>query len=112
LTARAADASRGRWSTAPEPAALFQLSRFSWLHREGEELWLESPLAQARVLLHDRRVTALLHDLTRPTTSAALSEHAALPPAVVGAVLGMLLVGGLLSRVAPGGAAPEDVEPG
>lgn len=112
LTARAPDASRGRWATAPEPTLMLQLSRFAWLHREGDQLWLESPLAQARVILHDRRIAALLHDLAGPTTTAAVAERSELPPAVLGAALGMLLVGGLLCRAPPGGLAAEDVEPG
>jgi SagB-type dehydrogenase family enzyme len=112
LTARSPDASRGHWATSPDPTAMLQLSRFARLYREGNELWLESPLAPAKVVVHDRRVAALLHDLASPTTAAELLERGGeLPPAVVGATLGMLVVGGLLCRVPPGGTNDEDVEP-
>lgn len=112
LVVHAPDASRSQWATPPEPTAVLQLSRLAWLHREGDALWLESPLAAAQVVLHDRRVAALLHDLARPTTTAALAEACALPPEAVGAVLGMLLVAGLVSRVPAGGLAAEEAEPG
>lgn len=112
LVAHAHDASRSQWATAPEPGAVLQLSRLAWVHREGDVLWLESPLASARVELHDRRVAALLHDLARPTTAAALAEASALPPEAAGAVLGMLVVAGLVARVPAGGVAAEDAEPG
>jgi oxazoline/thiazoline dehydrogenase len=111
LTARSTDASRGRWGTSPAPTAVLQLSRFTRIHREGHALGLESPLAIAKVVLHDRRLAALLHDLGPPTAVAELLARAELPPPVVGAVLGMLLVGGLVCRVPPGGRPEEDVEP-
>jgi oxazoline/thiazoline dehydrogenase len=111
LTARSPDASRGHWATSPEPTTVLQLSRFVRLYREGRELWLESPLALAKVVLHDRRIAALLHDLGPPTAVSELLERGELPAAVVGAALGMLVVGGLVCRVPPLGASEEDVEP-
>jgi SagB-type dehydrogenase family enzyme len=112
LVAHAADASRGQWATAPEPTAVVQLSRFACLRREGEVLRLESPLAIAQVELHDRAVTALLHDLACPTAVATVLARTELPPAVAGAVLGVLLVGGLVVRVPAEDRPPEDAEPG
>lgn len=112
LVVHAPDASRGQWATAPEPEAMVQLSRFAAIRREGEVLVLESPLATARMELHDRRVTALLHDLARPTPAAVIIGRSKLPAELTSAVLGMLLMGGLVSRVPPGGLAPEDAEPG
>lgn len=112
LVAHAPDASRGQWATAPEPDAVLQLSRFASIRREGEMLVLESPLASARIELHDRRVTALLHDLTRPTPADVVIGRSKLPPELAGTVLGMLVVAGLVSRATAGGQAPEDAEPG
>lgn len=112
LVAHAADAARGQWATPPEPTTVVQLSRFAWLHREGDVLQLESPLATAHVELHDRGVTALLHDLARPAAVATLLARAELPPEAAGAVLGVLLTGGLVVRVPPEGLAAEDAEPG
>jgi SagB-type dehydrogenase family enzyme len=112
LVAHAPDASRGQWAAAPEPEAMLQLSRFAAIRREGEVLVLESPLASARMELHDRRVTALLHDLARPTPTAVVIGRSKLPPELVGAVLGMLVTGGLVSRMPAGGLPPEDAELG
>ncbi|MCX4247007.1 SagB/ThcOx family dehydrogenase [Paraliomyxa miuraensis] len=112
LTVRASDASRGRWAVAPEPAAVLQLSRFVRIHREGTGLWLESPLTSARVHVHDRRVAASLHDLASPSSLTALAAHEGLPGPVLGAVVGMLLVGGFLVRIPSKGLASEDAEPG
>lgn len=112
LVAHAPDASRGQWAAAPEPEAMLQLSRFAAIRRDGDVLVLESPLASARIELHDRRVTALLHDLSRPTPAAVVIGRSKLPPELVGAALGMLVAGGLVSRVPVGGLPPEDAEPG
>jgi len=112
LVAHAPDASRGQWAAAPEPTAVLQLSRFAWIHREGETLLLESPLATARLELHDARVTALLHELAGPTAVATLVSRSSLSPELAGAVLGMLVVAGLVTRVPGSGTSPEDAEPG
>lgn len=112
LVAHAPDASRGQWAAALEPDAVLQLSRFASIRREGERMVLESPLASARIELHDRRVTALLHDLARPTPAAVVIGRSKLPPLLVDAVLGVLVMGGLVSRVGAGGLLPEDAEPG
>jgi SagB-type dehydrogenase family enzyme len=112
LVAHAPDASRGLGATAPEPTAVLQLSRFAWIHREDEALLLESPLATARIELHDGRVTALLHELARPTMVGPLVAGSPLPPELASAVLGMLVVAGLVSRVPGSSTASEDAEPG
>lgn len=112
LVAHALDASRGQWATPPEPTTVLQLSRFAEIHREDEVLVLASPLATAHVELHDRRVTALVHDTARATPTAALVARSELPPELAGAALGVLVVAGLLTRVPHGGTAPEDAEPG
>jgi oxazoline/thiazoline dehydrogenase len=112
LVAHATDASRGQWATAPEPTAVVQLSRFACLRREGDVLQLESPLALARVELHERAITALLHDLARPTAVATVLARAELPPVATGAVLGVLLTGGLVVRVPAEALVAEDAEPG
>lgn len=112
LVAHAPDASRGQWSAAPEPAEVLQLSRFAAIRRDDDALILESPLAGARMELHDRRVMALLHDLARPTPADVVIGRSRLPPELAGAVLGMLVVSGLVTRVPEGGLASEDAEPG
>ena len=42
----------------------YVLSRFAYIHREDGALLLDSPLAHARIVLHDWRATALVHLLT------------------------------------------------
>ncbi len=111
LTARDPQAGRGRWSAAPEPAAVLQLSRFAWLHREGETLRVDSPLTCAHVLLRDARASAIVCALARPTTGAALARDAGLPLAMVEATLGMLLACSLLVLVPADGIASEEAEP-
>ena len=44
----------------------YRLSRFAFTRAEDGETLLESPLSYARIILHDWRATALVHDLARP----------------------------------------------
>jgi SagB-type dehydrogenase family enzyme len=58
-------------SFAPAPADIargreYMLSRFAYLRREGGEMMLESPLAPARILVHDWRAAAIVHLLAEP----------------------------------------------
>ena len=44
----------------------YALSRFAYLRADGGEMVLESPLARARIALHDWRATAIVHLLAGP----------------------------------------------
>ncbi len=56
------------------PDRRYRLSRFAYLHRIGEEMVLESPLAFARMVLHDDRAAALVHALARPADAQELGR--------------------------------------
>jgi SagB-type dehydrogenase family enzyme len=62
----------------------YRLSRFAYLHCDGDDLVLESPLAHARVIIEDARVLAAL---AKPATTPDL-----------GLLLGLLAGAGLLER--------------
>ena len=56
---------------APAPCEVvaervYVLSRFAYTRVDGGETILESPLAQARLVLHDWRATAMVHLLAQP----------------------------------------------
>ena len=51
------------------------LSRFTYMHRLGGEMVLDSPLAHARLTLHDWRATALVHLLAQPCCLADLLDQ-------------------------------------
>jgi SagB-type dehydrogenase family enzyme len=63
------------------PADDLVLSRFAILHREGDRLLVESPLASARMLVHDTEVTALIGGLVRPAAERT-GDATPLPAAV------------------------------
>jgi SagB-type dehydrogenase family enzyme len=83
------------------------LSRFAYLRRAGTEAVLESPLAHARIILHDSRAAALVGALAAPATAAELAERVAgLGVDAVTGVLGLLLRARML-----GEAGTEDQAP-
>jgi SagB-type dehydrogenase family enzyme len=51
------------------------LSRFALMRRQGNDAVLESPLAQARIILNDCRSAALVGVLATPTTAAEVAER-------------------------------------
>jgi SagB-type dehydrogenase family enzyme len=83
-----------RLSESRVPAGPLVLSRFACLHRVGNDLVLETPLSDARVVLHDRRAVGFLHDL---------AGGGDLPPEQAAALRGLLYHSGLLA-----GADEED----
>jgi SagB-type dehydrogenase family enzyme len=87
------------------------LSRFAFVRRAGDALTLESPLACARIVLHDARVLALLHALGRASSAAQLSRQVlGLAADVVTSLLGLLSRAGVVSEVL-GDAAAEEAPP-
>ncbi len=80
------------------------LSRFASLRRLDDSLVLESPLSFGRVLLHDSRAVALLHDLARPCRQADLAGRS---PVAEG-LLALLLTAGMVQEVNAEGTTAED----
>lgn len=119
-----AEAQGKRWATlAPTgPAFVFArrelgtcaytLSRFAYLRRFGEVCVLESPLAAARIILHEPAVGQLLLALARPMTLAEMSESGAgLPAEAVEQVLRLLLAANMVAEGISEGATAEDQQP-
>ncbi|HVC94486.1 MAG TPA: SagB family peptide dehydrogenase [Pirellulales bacterium] len=69
----------------------YVLSRFAYMRREGRELLLESPLAHARVVLHDPRAMAMIAALAVPMTTMRLAEQVAeMSPSAVNSLVALL----------------------
>ena len=91
------------------PDRPFRLSRFAYLHRDGEETVVESPLAFARVVLHDDRAAALVHALARPAGARELGGRVlGLKTAAAAPLLGLLVAAGLAAEAGEDGATAED----
>ncbi len=87
----------------------YRLSRFAYLHRDGEETVLESPLAFARVVLHDDRAAALVHALARPATARELGGRVlGLKASVAAQLVGLFVTAGLAAEADDDGATAED----
>lgn len=73
------------------------LSRFAYIHNQDNQMVLESPLAHAKVILHDWRVSALLHNLAQPQRLETLCrEFQCLSSEIIFTFLSWLLGGEFL----------------
>jgi oxazoline/thiazoline dehydrogenase len=98
--------------TGPAPERPCRLSRFACLHRDGDDTVLESPLAFARVVLHDDRAAALVHTLARPTNARELGRRVlGLKAAAAAQLLGLFTTAGMVVEVGDDGEADEDRNP-
>jgi SagB-type dehydrogenase family enzyme len=57
-----------------DPECRHVLSRFAYMHRLNNELVIESPLAHARLTLHDWRATAIMNLLVKPHSTADILQ--------------------------------------
>jgi SagB-type dehydrogenase family enzyme len=86
----------------------YALSRFAYLHVEGEEMVLESPLAHARIFLHDRRAALVAHRLVRPRRVAEIcGEDSSIPAETAAALLALFLEARMVSEVGASGTLAE-----
>jgi SagB-type dehydrogenase family enzyme len=69
----------------------YRLSRFAFTRAEDGETILESPLSYARMILHDWRATALVHDLARPRLPDASADPIPMLPATRNQLMTLLL---------------------
>jgi SagB-type dehydrogenase family enzyme len=89
---------------------MYVLSRFAYTRRQEREMVLESPLAQARVVLHDGRVASLLHALTQPGRAGDLSTRCpVLSPDAIAHLLTLLVNTKVLVELSDGITSREDV---
>jgi len=114
--------SRGKLATLVPPVAIprcipnklangtyYVLSRFAYLHRDGENFILASPLAHAHVLLHDWRAVALLHALAQPTNLQKLAQVLDdLPDGCIVGFVQLLLSCRILVRLSDEGFSEEE----
>jgi oxazoline/thiazoline dehydrogenase len=87
----------------------YRLSRFAYLHSEGGSMMLESPLAHARVVLHDWRATTIVHLLAEPRRIDELQAQLPhLAECTARALVALLMAARMASEVTAGGACVED----
>ena len=91
---------------------LYRLSRFAYLHREGDHLILESPISHARVILDDGRSASLIGRLATPAAAGDLIGQAdAFPSDAALPFLSLLACAGLVQETAPDSTGDEDEPP-
>lgn len=78
----------------------YVLSRFTYLRREGGEMVVESPLAHARILLHDARAVALVASLVTPSTIDELAERAGISSETSRRFIDLMVQGRMIEPVA------------
>lgn len=92
--------------TTSSRSGWFVLSRFAYLRREGTQMVLESPLAQARVVFHDPRALAVVGALSIPAGVADLADELPeLPREAIASLIALLEEAQVLDRLgqdAPG----------
>ena len=94
------------------PDRLYRLSRFAYLRRSGEVMVLESPLACARVVVHDDRAAAFIQALARPSEARELGLRVPdLETVAAAQLLGLLVAAGMVTEVGDDGAVAEDEDP-
>ena len=59
----------------PAPEAHFVISRFTYLRKDAGQFVLESPLANAKIVLYDSRIIALLNTLVKPCSLEDCIAH-------------------------------------
>ncbi len=101
----------GTKQVMPEPPATnrtYALSRFAYIHSQAGQMVLESPLADCRVILHDRRSSAILHALSAPQTLTQLSnQFTDIPQPILLTLLSWLLGANFLTIVDSDGIEQE-----
>jgi SagB-type dehydrogenase family enzyme len=91
------------------PERRYQLSRFAYTRRDRSHMILESPLAHARIVLHDCQGAALVHLLVRPTRLDELGgQISALPDGAAAALMALLVNANLLWELNEHGMSAED----
>ncbi len=92
----------------PAPKARYVVSRFAYVHKEGEELVLESPLSAARVVLYDGRLMGLLNTLAKACSLEELSSASPFAHSITVLFVRMLLRCRVLSAVDDNGNVEQE----
>jgi SagB-type dehydrogenase family enzyme len=90
----------------------FVLSRFAYMRALAGEMILESPLAHARIVLHEERAALLVHALARPCGVEELGARAGnLPTQAVKALLSLLFHTAFAGEADEKGTSLQDETP-
>lgn len=103
--------SSARFSIPCEPDAdgCYITSRFAYVRKDGEQFILESPLAHAKILLHDWRMMTFLHVLAKPHSLQALKEKFPdIPQTITARIVSLLIECQALARVTNDGKVEEE----
>lgn len=93
----------------PDANARYVASRFAYVHKDGEQFVLESPLAHATLVMHDWRGMALLHALAKPHSLEELGDKFPdIPRTILAMVVSLLMGCRALSHVADDGRVEEE----
>jgi oxazoline/thiazoline dehydrogenase len=86
----------------------YVLSRFAYLHRDGAEMLLESPLCQAKIILHSWQGSAIVAELGQPSLLASLAERLPeIPPEQIRDFVSLLLSLEIVCAAGAEGAAED-----
>jgi len=87
----------------------YRLSRFTYSRRDGQEIILESPLANGRVVLTHWLAAAVLHLLAEACTAGEIrTQFPTLPKKSLQLFLELLLSAGILEEVDDAGISPGE----
>ncbi|WP_438021727.1 SagB family peptide dehydrogenase [Sorangium sp. So ce233] len=113
LTAHPTGPPSGCAGVLPAATAVYRLSRFALIRREGGVMIVESPAAWAQAIVHDRALMPLLHDLGEAASCSELVRRSpGLPEHAVSATLALLHRAGLVCRADDDASFGEDSAPG
>jgi SagB-type dehydrogenase family enzyme len=86
-----------------------QLSRFAYLHRAGNNLILESPLAHARLVIDEPAVAAIIAALNVPASPSELIGRVThIPADAISLLLSLMASAGVIHAVTPGRSDVEN----
>jgi SagB-type dehydrogenase family enzyme len=102
---------RSKFQPLPlDPGRPVRLSRFAGLRTNGNALCIESPFALHRILLHRPEASALVTELARPVTPAALLRARAGAESVTAGMLEYLVATGVVVQADGGTSAGGKAE--
>ncbi len=96
---------------AINPGAKYTLSRYAYLHREHDEMVVESPLSHGKITLYSREASGIITELAGVQTLEALCNALSeLAPDTVFLFLKMLLGAGFACDIKDGKDCPEETD--
>jgi oxazoline/thiazoline dehydrogenase len=94
------------------PNRRYVISRFAYTRWAGDEAIIESPLAHARITLHDWRAAAFVYALSQPLRAGDVGESIpGLPAEAANQLLALLANGDMLGELDDNGTTAGDKNP-